>query len=275
MLSTRLLTAFILLTAFLAALFYLPDIFWAVLLLGLTVTAAKEWCLLGQFSVGQTVLYMILTTLLGGELLFLVSVVLSKNPVDSSMAWFYTTSAIFWLLAVPFQLAMNRPIRNIWVLMSIGWLVLLPACLALYQLRAINPLLLLGFMGVVWVSDSVAYFMGRTYGKHKLAPRISPGKTWEGVAAALVGVLVYALVWFYLMNKDQALTGWLVPLLFLLAVLGIVGDLYESLLKRQAGVKDSGNILPGHGGVLDRIDALLPVLPLATLAAILFYSTES
>jgi len=159
--------------------------------------------------------------------------------------------------------------------MSIGWLVLLPACLSLYQLRAMDPLLLLGFMGVVWVSDSVAYFIGRAYGKHKLAPRISPGKTWEGVAAALIGVLVYALIWFYSVHKDQALVGWLIPLLLLLAVLGIVGDLYESLLKRQAGVKDSGTILPGHGGVLDRIDALLPVLPVAALAAILFYSTES
>ena len=275
MLSTRLLTAFILLTAFPAALFYLPDIFWAVLLLTLTVTAAREWCRLGQFSVSQTVLYLILTTLLGGELLFLASVVLSRNPADSSMAWFYIASAVFWLLVVPFQLAMARPIRNVLVLMSIGWLVLLPACLSLYQLRVIDPLLLLGFMGVVWVSDSVAYFVGRAYGKHKLAPRISPGKTWEGAAAALAGVLIYALIWFFSVNRDQVLIGWLIPLLLLLAVLGIVGDLYESLLKRQAGVKDSGNILPGHGGVLDRIDALLHVLPVATLAAILFYSIES
>ncbi|MDL1865758.1 phosphatidate cytidylyltransferase [Betaproteobacteria bacterium PRO4] len=275
MLSIRLLTAFVMLTAFLAALFYLPDIFWAILLLGLTVTAAREWCRLGLFSVGQTVLYMILTTLLGGELLFLMSVVLSKNPADQSMIWFYVASILFWLLAVPIQLATVRAIRNPWLLMSIGWLVLLPVCLSLYQLRAMNPLLLLGFMGVVWISDSAAYFIGRAYGKNKLAPQISPGKTWEGVVAALIGVLVYALIWFYAINNNQPMVGWLVPLLLILAVLGIVGDLYESLLKRQAGVKDSGRILPGHGGVLDRIDALLPVLPVATLAAILFYSTKS
>lgn len=275
MLSTRLLTALVLLSAFLAALFYLSDIFWAVLLLGLTIAAAREWCRLGQFSVRQTVLYMILTTVLGGELLFEAGVVFSKNPADSSMVWFYIISAIFWLLAVPLQLAAARPIRNPWVLMSVGWLILLPVCLSLYQLRTIDPLLLLGFMGVVWISDSVAYFTGRSYGRYKLAPQISPGKTWEGVAGALIGVLIYALIWFYLSNKGQALIGWLIPLLFILATLGIVGDLYESLLKRQAGVKDSGNILPGHGGVLDRIDALLPVLPIATLAAILFYSTES
>lgn len=274
MLSTRLFTALILLTAFLAALFYLPDIFWAVLLLGLTVTAAREWCRLGRFSVGQTVLYMIFTTLLGGELLFLTSMAVARNPADSSMIWFYIASAIFWLLAVPYQLVTTQPIRNVWVFMLTGWLVLLPACLSLYQLRAMDPLLLLGFMGVVWVSDSVAYFIGRTYGKHKLAPQISPGKTWEGVAAALVGVLIYALIWFCIVDRENKLISLLVPLLLVLAVLGIVGDLFESLLKRQAGVKDSGNILPGHGGILDRIDALIPVLPVAALSAILFYSTE-
>lgn len=274
MLSTRLFTALILLTAFLAALFYLPDIFWAVLLLGLTVTAAREWCRLGRFSVGQTVLYMIFTTLLGGELLFLTSMAVARNPADSSMIWFYIASAIFWLLAVPYQLVTIQPIRNVWVFMLTGWLVLLPACLSLYQLRAMDPLLLLGFMGVVWVSDSVAYFIGRTYGKHKLAPQISPGKTWEGVAAALVGVLIYALIWFCIVDRENKLISLLVPLLLVLAVLGIVGDLFESLLKRQAGVKDSGNILPGHGGILDRIDALIPVLPVAALSAILFYSTE-
>lgn len=274
MLSTRLFTALVLLTALLAALFYLPNIFWAVLLLGLTVTAAREWCRLGRFSVEQTVLYMIFTTLLGGELLFLISVIVSRNPIDTSMISFYIASAIFWLLAVPFQLAIARSIRNVWLFMLMGWLVLMPACLSLYQLRAIDPLLLLGFMSVVWISDSTAYFAGRAYGKHKLAPKISPGKTWEGVFAALVAVLIYALIWFYLANREQALIGWLIPLLLILALLGIVGDLFESLLKRQAGVKDSGNILPGHGGILDRIDALLPVLPVATLSVILFYSIK-
>ncbi|BBL33864.1 phosphatidate cytidylyltransferase [Nitrosomonas stercoris] len=274
MLKTRFFTALILLTAFLAALFYLPDIFWAILLLGLTVTAAREWCRLGCLSVNQTVLYMVFTTLLGGELLFLVGVVVAKNPADPSMLGFYIASAIFWLLLVPIQLVAVRSVRNQWLFMIMGWLVLLPTCLALYQLRAIDPLLLLGFMSVVWISDSAAYLIGRRYGKHKLAPQISPGKTWEGVAAALVGVLIYALIWFYVTNSEQALIGWLIPLLLVLAVLGIMGDLFESLLKRQAGVKDSGNILPGHGGILDRIDALLPVLPIATLATLLFYSTK-
>jgi len=274
MLKTRILTAIALLTAFLAALFYLPAIFWAVLLLGLTVTASREWCILGHFSVKHTVLYMVLTTLLGGELLFLVSVAVSKDTGSMAMIWFYVASALFWLLLVPFLLRTHLQINNVWIFMLLGWLVLLPTCLALYQLRAIDPLLLLGFMGVVWVSDSSAYFIGRAYGKNKLAPLISPGKTWEGVAAALTGVLIYALAWLYWMDDGDLLANWLVPLLVVLAMLGIIGDLFESLLKRQAGVKDSGNLLPGHGGILDRIDALTSTLPIAALAIIFIYSTE-
>src|SRR5688500_3381086 len=132
-----------------------------------------------------------------------------------------------------------------------GWLVLLPTCIALYQLRAVDPLLLLGFMSAIWISDTAAYFSGRAWGKHKLAPSISPGKTWEGAAGALAAVLVYALIWSN-SSGNEAHASLLVPLLLLLAVMGIIGDLFESLMKRQAGVKDSGNILPGHGGILDR-----------------------
>lgn len=157
--------------------------------------------------------------------------------------------------------------------MLVGWIVLLPTCLALYQLRIISPVLLLGTMGVIWISDTAAYFTGRSLGKHKLAPEISPNKTWEGVAGAVVAVLLYGLVWIMMDVGKENLVFVLLPLLVAMAALGIIGDLYESLLKRQAGVKDSGNILPGHGGILDRIDALTSTLPFATLV-ILFYLSE-
>jgi phosphatidate cytidylyltransferase len=124
-------------------------------------------------------------------------------------------------------------------------------------------------MAVAWVSDIAAYFTGRAWGRRKLAPNISPGKTWEGVAGAFVGVVVYGVA-------VGLSTGWLAELSFvallgavlallLLTALGVVGDLFESLLKRQAGIKDSSQILPGHGGVLDRIDSLLAILPPAAL----------
>jgi phosphatidate cytidylyltransferase len=149
------------------------------------------------------------------------------------------------------------------VLLAAGALMLVPACAALVDLRSGHPGLLLAVLGTVWVSDSAAYFVGRRFGRRKLAPSISPGKTWEGVGGALVAVGLYALAWASLGAQSAA---WLVPILLGLAVVGIIGDLFESLIKRQAGVKDSGTLLPGHGGVLDRIDAPVAMLPLAVLA---------
>jgi phosphatidate cytidylyltransferase len=153
------------------------------------------------------------------------------------------------------------------VLLSAGWI-------ALQSLLAKGVQWLVSVLAVVWVADIAAYFSGRSLGRHKLAPRISPGKTWEGVAGALAAVALTALLvravrpdaplWSNAMLTDL---GWPTALACLWAVvaLSIVGDLFESLLKRQAQVKDSGRLLPGHGGVLDRIDATLPALPAAVL----------
>lgn len=271
MLKTRILTAAFILPLFLAALFYLPVIFWGALLLVLTLVGAYEWCKLAKFSAKNTILYLILTTLLGGELLFLLSVSVVIDPYSPSLIAIYVLSLIFWVLGAPILLSTGYPLKNPLVLMLIGWLVLLPTCLALYQLREINPLILLGLMATIWISDTAAYFTGRLFGKHKLAFAISPGKTWEGVIGALVAVLIYALVWNYL-TEEKNLTLFLVPLLLVLVVLGVIGDLFESLVKRHAGVKDSGNLLPGHGGILDRIDALTSTLPVAMLAFLVFYT---
>lgn len=265
MLKTRILTAIILIALFLLALFYLPAVFWAMLLLGLTVIASWEWSKLARLSTNQTIVYLILTTLLGGELLLALSQTVAANPNDTSMMWIYAAACLFWGIAAPILLRLSRSVKNASLLMLMGWIVLLPTCLALYQLRAIDPLLLLGLMGVVWVSDSAAYFVGRKFGKHKLAPEISPGKTWEGVAGASVAVFLYAIIWGQVLQSAMLTLG-LILFSLLLAGLGIIGDLFESLMKRLAGVKDSGNILPGHGGILDRIDALTSTLPVAVLA---------
>jgi phosphatidate cytidylyltransferase len=272
MLRTRIFTAVILLLLFLAALFYLSAIFWMVLLLALTVAGATEWSRLAKFSVTNSVIYPVLTAILGGELLFALGEAVLVDPYTSSFWWLYGASLVFWALAVPVLLKLNRPIRNPLLLALMGWLLLLPTCLALYQLRIIDPLLLLGFMATVWISDSAAYFTGRALGKHKLAPSISPGKTWEGVAGALAAVSVYALAWSYIVG-EEAHGILLIPLLLVLVMLGILGDLFESMMKRHAGLKDSGNILPGHGGILDRIDALTSTLPIAALS-LLFLQSE-
>ena len=272
MLRTRALTAVIILFLFLAALFYLSAIFWMVLLLALTVAGSREWSKLAKFSTTYSAIYLVSTVVLGGELLFVLGEKVVADPYTTSFLWLYAASSAFWALGAPYFLKSNRPLRNPVLLALTGWLLLLPTCLALYQLRAISPLLLLGFMATIWISDTAAYFTGRALGKHKLAPSISPGKTWEGVAGALAAVSIYAVIWNFLVG-EEAHFMLLAPLLLVLAMMGIIGDLFESLMKRHAGVKDSGNILPGHGGILDRIDALTSTLPIAALS-LLFLQTQ-
>lgn len=271
MLKTRILTAIIILPLFLSALFFLQDIFWAIVLLSLTVIGSREWSRLAGFPVRNTIIFMLLTTFIGGELLFQMSESLKTNVYSSDLIWVYIVSAAFWIISVPPYLKQLYTIKNPLLLMLAGWMLLLPTCLALYQLRAISPALLLGLMATIWISDTAAYFTGRSLGKRKLASQISPNKTWEGVFGALVAVFIYGLAWDFWFI-EESLAAKLIPLLLLMAILGIIGDLYESLMKRQAGVKDSGNILPGHGGILDRIDALTASLPFAILALLIFYS---
>jgi phosphatidate cytidylyltransferase len=182
----------------------------------------------------------------------------------------YLVSAVLWLLVVPAWLMIGWKVVNPYLMALVGWAVLIPTGLAMIDLReaAPSPWMLLFVMCLVWVADSAAYFAGRKFGKNKLAPSISPGKTWEGVAGAIFGVSIYvALVWTFSAEFSRLQ---LLPALMLAAwwwvVLAVIGDLFESAIKRQAGVKDSGALLPGHGGLLDRIDALTSTLPLAALA---------
>jgi phosphatidate cytidylyltransferase len=149
------------------------------------------------------------------------------------------------------------------ILMGAAWF-------ALMDLSRAGWWVLISALAVVWIADIAAYFAGRAFGKRKLAPHISPGKTWAGVIGAVLTVVVTAEFLAYVWPQTPLFTTTLVQhvsiatgvlLLCLLVAMSIVGDLFESLIKRQAGAKDSGTLLPGHGGVLDRIDALLPVLP--------------
>jgi phosphatidate cytidylyltransferase len=149
------------------------------------------------------------------------------------------------------------------LLLAAGLVVLVPAALAMVALAPAEALLVLA---VVWIADTAAYLVGRRWGRHKLAPAISPGKTWEGAAGGLIGAAAYAMILSILFAGIQG-TRMAVFLgaAALLVVVSILGDLFESAAKRQAGVKDSGTLLPGHGGMLDRIDSATAVLPLAAL----------
>lgn len=155
------------------------------------------------------------------------------------------------------------------LVLVVGVLALVPAAVALVWLHALGPLWLLAPLAVVAAADSGAYFVGRRFGRHKLAPSISPGKTREGVLGAVLAVAVLGAVWAVALGLD----GWAALQFILLAVIvglwSVSGDLLESVLKRERGVKDSGQMLPGHGGVLDRIDSLLVAAPLFLLGVLL------
>ncbi len=179
----------------------------------------------------------------------------------------FWVGALFWIAIVPWWLARGIAPRHRNWLRAAGFAVLLPAALGML---ALSPAQLLMLLGLVWVADIAAYVAGSAFGRRKLAPSISPGKTWEGAAGAAAGCLIYAIICAMLDPELGARVrgaAW-APYLAgaaLLCVASIAGDLFESALKRQAGAKDSGALLPGHGGVLDRIDSATATLPLGAL----------
>lgn len=268
MLMQRIITVAILLPLFIGALFLLPNVYWALLLLLVLMVAGQEWARLAGFGRTGTGFYLVLIAASVVALLALAGdangSVRFTDPVTLLVLWI---AAAFWLVAVPLWLASSQVIAAAPVLVGAGWLVLVPCWLALVLLQR-TPGQLLVLMGIVWIADSAAYFAGKRFGRHKLAPTISPGKTWEGVAGAFAGVtLYYALVaWAAAPGTFPVVETWGFGLFMLITAASVVGDLYESRIKRQAGVKDSGSVLPGHGGVLDRIDALTSSMPLAALA---------
>lgn len=259
MLKQRVITAFILLFLLLAVLFYLPEAGWLVVVGIVVMQGTWEWLKLAKIRSFAIGVYLLLTLTL--------CLLLQQKIVPP--LYVYTAAAVFWIVFVPGWMFAGWKTSNPWMMGVVGWLVLLPTGLAMLDLRAESPQpwWLLGVMGLVWMADISAYFAGRKFGKTKLAPSISPGKTWEGVAGAMAGALVYLVVVILISGMKMHYS------LFVFAIIGValsvIGDLFESAIKRQAGVKDSGNLLPGHGGLLDRIDALTPTLPLAALALIL------
>jgi phosphatidate cytidylyltransferase len=272
MLKTRVLTAVVALALFLAALLLLPRGAWVMVCALILGVAAWEWGgLVRLAAVGR-----------GAWTACLVALFLAPSFVNVPGArgwyappWAYYAAAFFWVVLAPLWMWRRPGAAHRLVLLAVGAAVLVPGFAALVDLRRDGWPVLLALLATVWVSDTAAYFVGRRFGRRKLAPAISPGKTWAGVAGALAAVALYALAWASLGSPasmpvafDGTRSGapWIVPVLLALAVAGMIGDLFESLIKRQAGVKDSGTILPGHGGVLDRIDALLAMLPLAVLA---------
>lgn len=273
MLRQRVITAVLLLAVLLPALFYPSIAPFAALTLLLIVAAGWEWARLNGAGAR-------LSLALGLGLGALMAAIWLLGGLTQSWRGLWMVVGTLWVLLSVAMLARGVPGWGTWPSGLRLWLGLgLIGCawLAMVQARLVGLEFLLSVLLLVWVADIAAYAGGRTFGRRKLAPSISPGKSWEGAISGFVGVFVLAAAWIW---SDAQGAGnatslyarlWafgpllaVVSLAFMVSM-SVVGDLVESLVKRSAGVKDSSGLLPGHGGVLDRVDALLPVLPLAMM----------
>ena len=261
MLKTRIITAIVLAAGFSLALFKASNQEWAFITLAATLIAIWEWSNLIKLSKFYTSLTLLISLGIGIMMRFSSDIPYGHYIINLESS-LLCISAIFWLGLIPFWLISRKKVNNKLVMATLGLLLLFATWVALNGLQHISPWLLLAVLATVWLADSAAYFAGKRFGRHKLAPEISPGKTWEGVAGAILASTLYGLALCYFLHISR----WLIVGLWLIVVLSIMGDLFESLLKRQAGKKDSSHLLPGHGGVLDRIDGLISTLPL-----VLFY----
>lgn len=278
MLKQRVITALILLAILLPALFYTGStVPFAALMLLFMAAGAWEWGRLNGFAQAGSIG-------LGALCTFLCAASWWAGWLDQSLSTVWLIAGSLWVLGGVLLLragVAGWPHIPGAVRLIGGVLALWLAWMAVVQARNIGINFLLSVLVLVWVADIFAYFAGRTFGlkftKNKLAPSISPGKSWEGVWGGMAGVVVLALVWswadrhygsnvssFYTVLQSRG-TWFLLLAAVFMAAMSVVGDLVESLIKRSVGVKDSSGLLPGHGGVLDRIDALLPTLPLAMM----------
>ena len=273
MLLTRVITALVLLPVVLGMLFLASPPVWALFALAIALIACWEWSRMCGLSGRGQAAYVVASGAIGAFLWLLYLRLVPGNFVAAAMTGFIIAT-VFWIVGAPFWLGNKlRPSPS--ACAAAGWVVAWPAWLALVVLRDTSPWLLLALAALVWVADIAAYFAGKRFGKHKLAPAVSPGKTWEGVAGGMLGVVVYGAILAWVANAyatpltsifDDGAAVLVIAAMVALTAVSIVGDLFESWMKRGAGLKDSSSLLPGHGGVLDRIDALTSTLPVAALA---------
>ena len=277
MLIQRVVTAVVLLALLLPSLWVASLWPFAVLTLLLIAAAGWEWARLNGVAV--------IAALGPGTLLGLAGLwAVYTGSVDkvAGVVWWGATAT--WVVLATLALRAGPTHWRRWpasLRLALGLLALWVAWLALAKSRAVGVNFLLSVLCLVWVADIGAYAAGRAFGRRKLAPTISPGKSWEGVAGGIACVWLLAAIWVMAIDRQWPVGsaslyslwverfGWagMALLALVLAGFSVVGDLFESLVKRGAGVKDSSRLLPGHGGVLDRVDALLPVLPAALALA--------
>jgi phosphatidate cytidylyltransferase len=276
MLWQRVVTAVVLLALMIAALLAPSPWPFALLTLALIAAAGWEWGRLNQAGGALPIAFALL-------LVAACAAALAAGWTRQAPAAAWWLAAALWVGGGSVALRTgpaawpHLPRTARW---GIGLVALWAAWLAMGRAHAVGINFMLSVFCLVWVADIAAYFGGRRFGRRKLAPSISPGKSWEGVFSGMAGVLLLALAWLLLdrrfgFDSPSLFTRLIqslgrvgsVPALLALAAMSVVGDLVESLVKRAAGAKDSSRLLPGHGGVLDRVDALLPVFPIALALA--------
>ena len=273
MLLTRVITAVVILVILVGMLFFASPIVWSLFVLAIALLACWEWSRMCSLGVRGQSIYLASSGAVGAAFWLLYARdAAGAFMAAASTAFLFATA--FWIIAAPLWLARKARPSPMACAIS-GWLVVWPTWYAFVVLRDASPWLLLAIAAVVWVADIAAYFAGRRFGRHPLAPAVSPGKTWEGVGGALLGVALYGTALAFIANSRptpfSGLFGFsfgvpVIAAMLGLAALSVIGDLFESWMKRGAGLKDSSSLLPGHGGILDRIDALTSTLPVAAFA---------
>jgi phosphatidate cytidylyltransferase len=251
MLRERVITALILAALVLLVIFMLPHAATMAALALLVVAAAWEWSAFPRFTQHSARIFYVafVAACVAASWWYGVEREEMGRLIQAALAWW--VFALIWVVIAPAQV--NRVTAA-----GAGLLVLVPAWLALARLHAAGPQLLLFLILLVVAADVGAYFAGRRFGHNKLAPRVSPGKTWEGVVGGFLAAALMAGVgvWWFKVDAPRFLA-----LCIVVVVASIIGDLTESLFKRHAGLKDSGRLLPGHGGLLDRVDSVTAAAP--------------
>ena len=269
MLKQRILTALVLAPIMIGGIFYLPLAQFKLFIGVIVALGAWEWANLSglKLQVGR-VAY---AGLVGGLICAVEfsSLVQEVDILYLALGW--------WVTAFVF-VSLHPKLKNIWsspvARLIMGLFILLPMWVGFVQIKSypFNDYLIMYVMFVVWGADVGAYFAGRTFGKRKLAPSVSPGKTWEGVYGGLATTMLFAVIAGLILQSktmmDLSVKQWVLLFAITLAVtvVSVVGDLVESMVKRHRGIKDSSNLLPGHGGVMDRIDSMTAALPIFALA---------
>lgn len=265
MLKYRIMTASVLIPVFLTAVLWPDAIVFAVLMTVIMALASYEWALLKNASRSFAIVHSAMTVVLI-SLIYIANVTVIYFSLMS-------VATIFWCLAffivISYQYGRKLLPASTSVFMVLGQVLMISTWCSLFYLKAfvsMDGYILLLLVLIIWAADSCAYFVGRKWGKRRLASHVSPGKTWEGTLAGLVGGLGVGVIYAIVSAQDTSYYLVIMLVTLLATIFSVIGDLFESIIKREANVKDSGQLLPGHGGVLDRIDSLVAAGPVFVLA---------